>query len=231
MSALIETLISQGHLRTPRIIEAFRRVPRFRFIPREGRSAEDLREQSEINAPLPIGFGQTISQPLTVAIMLEMLAPKRGDKILDVGSGSGWQTGLLAHIVGAKGKVYALEVIPELKEFGEKNVKALGLRNVQFILGDGWKGHPVAAPYGRIIVAAAAVNIPKALKAQLKVGGVMVIPVGSPYACTMTRLEKISEDDFEITEEPGFSFVPLVKVQKAKCKRQNHSLKRKSYGS
>lgn len=216
MSALIDSLISQGYLKTPRIVKAFQEVPRFYFLNKAGKNkseileVKELREEAEINTPLPIGFGQTISQPLTVAMMLEMLAPKRGDKVLDVGSGSGWQTGLLAHIVGAKGKVYALEVIPELKEFGARNVKALGFRNVQFILGDGWKGHPVAAPYDRIIVAAAAFEIPEALKAQLKVGGVMVIPVGSPYICAMTRLEKISEDDFEITKEPGFSFVPLV---------------------
>ncbi len=212
MSALIETLIREGYLHTPRIMEAFKEVPRFRFIPKEGRSEDELKEEAEINTPLSIGFGQTISQPLTVAMMLEMLAPRKGEKILDVGSGSGWQTGLLAHIVGEKGKVYALEVVPELKKSGEQNVKSLGFKNVQFILGNGWKGYKKAAPYDRIIVAAAAAKIPEDLKVQLKIGGVMVIPVGSTYNCALTRLEKIAEDDFEIEEEPGFSFVPLIQA-------------------
>lgn len=211
MSVLIEQLISQGYIKTPRIVKAFRSVPRFEFIPQKGRSSEEIEAEAEVNAPLPIGDGQTISQPLTVALMLEMLRARRGNKVLDVGSGSGWQTALLAHIVGKKGEVYALEVIPELKEFGEKNVKRLGFQNVTFILGNGWKGYERQAPYDRIVVAAAAKEVPQALKRQLKIGGVMVIPVGQPYGCTMTRLEKLAEDDFEIKEEPGFSFVPLVK--------------------
>lgn len=212
MSVLIENLIQMGYIKTPRVIRAFRAVPRFHFLQANGKSKEELKAEAEINAPLSIGFGQTISQPLTVALMLEMLGAEAGDKVLDVGSGSGWQSCLLAQIVRPRGKVYALEIVPELKEFGEANARKLGFKNIKFIVGNGWKGYPEAAPFDKIIVAAAAPNIPAALKKQLKVGGVMVIPVGSPYSCTMTHLEKLSEDDFEIEEEPGFSFVPLIKA-------------------
>ncbi len=211
MSVLIENLISQGYIQSPRIQEAFRKVPRFNFLPKEGKNAAALQEEAEINAPLPIGRGQTISQPLTVALMLEMLAPRPGDVVLDVGSGSGWQACLLAHIVGTNGKVYALEIIPALKEFGEENARKFKFKNLHFVLGNGYAGYARQAPYDRIIVAAATPKVPLALKEQLKIGGVLVIPVGSTYNCTLTRLEKVSEDDFDIAEEPGFSFVPLVR--------------------
>lgn len=211
MSVLIENLISQGYIKTPRIIEAFSQVPRFNFLPKEGRSIKELKVEAENNYPLPIGWGQTISQPLTVALMLEMLGPKRQDKVLDVGSGSGWQSCILAHIVGPKGFVYALEIIPELSQFGAQNARKFHFKNLKFITGDGRKGYKPGIPYDRIIVAAASRTIPQALKRQLKIGGVLVIPVGETYNCSLTRLEKLSDDDFEIKEEPGFSFVPLVK--------------------
>lgn len=214
MSNLIENLINAGYIKTPRIIKAFRQVPRFEFLPRERVDKTVRQAEAEINAPLSLGCGQTISQPLTVALMLEMLGPRPGEKILDVGAGSGWQACLLAHVVRPRGRVWALEIIPELKNFGEQNAQRLGFKNIHFILGNGWQGYKKAAPFDRIIVAAAAPEIPAALKQQLKVGGVMVIPVGATDHCTMTRLEKLSADDFEITEEPGFAFVPLVQKRK-----------------
>jgi len=113
---LVDSLIQQGWLKTPRIIEAFRNVKRVDFLP------DNLKNLDELNEALPIGFDQTISQPLVVAFMLELLRPQIGDKILDVGSGSGWTTALLSEIVGEEGRVIAIETIPELKEFGEKNV-------------------------------------------------------------------------------------------------------------
>ena len=117
--SLIDSLIQQGWLKTPEIIEAFRKIKRIDFLP------EDMKDLAELNEALPIGYGQTISQPLVVAFMLELLQPKKGEKILDIGSGSGWTSALLADIVSQKensGKVIAIEFIPELKEFGEKNV-------------------------------------------------------------------------------------------------------------
>src|SRR6056297_3585913 len=116
MENLIKRLIDKGYLKTERIIKAFQDIERKDFIPDESKN------RAGKNIPIFIGEGQTISQPLTVAFMLELLSPKKGDKVLDIGSGSGWVTALLAHIVGKEGKVFALERIPKLKEFGRKNV-------------------------------------------------------------------------------------------------------------
>jgi len=114
--ALIDDLIKESWLKSPEIIGSFRKIKRRDFLP------EDIKNLAELNEALSIGWGQTISQPLVVAFMLEQLQPKKGDKILDVGAGSGWTTALLAEIVGSQGKIIAMEIIPELKEFGERNV-------------------------------------------------------------------------------------------------------------
>lgn len=201
MEKLIKQLIQQGYLKTPRIIEAFKKIKRVDFV------MEKLKEDADVNAPLPIGWGQTISQPLTVAFMLELLQPEPGDKILDIGAGSGWQTALLAHIVGEKGKVFAMERIPELVEFGEKNVEKYNFETVNFICGDGSKGLSMAAPFDKIIAAAAAEEIPEAWREQLKVGGRLVTPVQS----SIWLLIKESDDKFKEHEFPGFAFVPLIK--------------------
>jgi len=136
---LIDSLIKEGWLKTERIIKAFREIKRADFMP------EEMRDEAELNEALPIGQGQTISQPLVVAFMLEELKPKPGDNVLDIGSGSGWTTALLSYIVGKEGKVTAMEVVPELKEFGEKNVFKYNFIKkgiAQFILGDGRKKFP-----------------------------------------------------------------------------------------
>lgn len=204
MENLINELIEQGYLKTPKIIEAFHKVKRDDFLP------EAIRGKAEINAPLPIGNGQTISQPLTVAFMLELLRPEAGDKVLDVGSGSGWQTALLAQIVGESGKVYALERIRDLKEFGQKNIAKYGFSNVRFFLADATRGLKKHAPFDKIIVAAAAHSIPAALVEQLEAPGRLVIPEG----VTMSDIVLIYKDKWgKVSEEryPGFSFVPLLK--------------------
>ena len=201
MKQLIENLISKGYLKTPEIIDAFYKIDRADFLP------EDLKAESQINAPLPIGYGQTISQPLTVAFMLELLQPKSGHKILDVGSGSGWQSSLLAYLTGDEGRVIAIERIPELSEFGKNNSKKYNFRNLEFIVGDGSRGYKNEAPYDKIIVAAAAFDkIPNELKNQLKIGGRMVIPVKN----SIWLVIKKEKDKFEEKEFPGFVFVPLV---------------------
>jgi len=117
MESLISELIEQGYLKTPRIIRAFKKIDRADFV------LPEFKNSAYLNVPLPIGHGQTISQPLTVAFMFELLQPEVGDKILDIGSGSGWTTALLAEIMSKMGKVFSIEIVPELCEFGEGNVR------------------------------------------------------------------------------------------------------------
>jgi len=203
MSKLVNDLITNGYLKTDLIIDAFSEISRIEFVPKE------LEGEADRDVALPIGYGQTVSQPLTVAIMLELLDLKRDQKILDVGSGSGWTTALLSYIVGDQGKVIAIERIEQLKKFGEKNADKFGYVEkgiAEFYNADGSIGFPPAAPFDRILVSAAADKIPQALKDQLKIGGKMVIPVKN----TITFLEKKSETDFYKEEYPGFTFVPLI---------------------
>ena len=206
MEKLINQLIKDGYLKTSCIIDAFRKIKRAGFVP-----AEIVKEQgedfvNEYNAPLPIGFDQTVSQPLTVAFMLELLQPEGGHNVLDVGSGSGWQTALLCQIVGSKGFVSAIEFIPELREFGESNIEEYNFNNVKFVCGNGTKGLVEKAPFDRIIVAASGEKIPSAWKEQLKIGGRLVAPIGN----SIWLLVKKSARKFEEKEYPGFAFVPLV---------------------
>jgi protein-L-isoaspartate(D-aspartate) O-methyltransferase len=180
--------------------EVFTAVPREAFLP------EAVRSLANANVPLPIGFGQTNSQPATVALMLEWLDIHEGSKLLDVGSGSGWTTGLLGHITGPKGHVVAVEKVPELVRFGRDNCAKLGITNVEFHEAGKLLGWPSAAPYDRILVSAAADTVPQELIDQLKDGGRMVIPVrNSIYIVEKTKSGEVLEDEI-----PGFAFVPLV---------------------
>jgi protein-L-isoaspartate(D-aspartate) O-methyltransferase len=199
----VENLISQGWLKTERIISAFLKIKRKDFLPK------DLESFPEYDGALPIGFGQTISQPLVVAFMLELLEPKEGEKILDVGSGSGWTSALLAEIVGERGKVIAIERIPELVEFGRGNVKKYNFvkeGRVKFVLGDGSKGYEIEAPFDKILSSATAKRLPLAWKKQLKVGGRIVAPIENSIWLFIKRKENV----FEEKEFPGFVFVPLI---------------------
>lgn len=201
--ALLDDLIKRGWLKTEKIIKAFEEIKRVDFLP------ENVKDLAELNEALPIGRGQTISQPLVVAFMLELLKPEKGDKILDVGSGSGWTSALLAHIVGKEGKITAIEIIPELTEFGKKNVKKYNFVEkgiVKFVCADGSKGYQNEAPFDKILASASARQIPKAWKEQLKIGGRIVTPIGS----SIWLFLKKSDKEFEGTEYPGFVFVPLI---------------------
>lgn len=198
---LIYELINEGYLKTPNIIKAFQKINRRDFLP------ADLIGEESVNTPLPIGHGQTISQPLTVAFMLELLQPKEGQKILDIGSGSGWTTALLAQIVGPKGYVYAIERVRELKEFGQQNLRKYNFQNVEFFCQDGSAGLPEKAPFARILVSAAAFEVPAGLKNQLTINGRLVIPTAEQ---DIRLIEKINKDKFKETQYPGFVFVPLV---------------------
>lgn len=201
--ALLDDLIKRGWLKTEKIIKAFEEIKRIDFLP------ENVKDLAELNEALPIGWGQTISQPLVVAFMLELLRPKKGDRILDVGSGSGWTSALLAHIVGKEGKIIAIEIIPELTEFGKKNVKKYNFVEkgiVKFICADGSRGYENEAPFDKILASASARQVPKAWKEQLKIGGRIVTPIGS----SIWLFLKKSDKEFEGTEYPGFVFVPLI---------------------
>lgn len=183
-----------------RVDEAFRQIDRAKFLPPEARGYES------IDAPLSIGYGQTISQPTTVRMMLEWLDAQEGEKILDVGSGSGWTTALMSHIIGPSGKVYAVEKIPELVDFGRNNIKRAGTKNAQFFQAGDVYGLPQHAPFDRILVSASANELPNELLEQLKIAGKTVIPVGSDiYEVTRTK-----EDTYESRVHHGFIFVPLV---------------------
>jgi len=202
--SLVNDLIEREWLKTPRIIDAFQTIKRQDFMP------EDSKELAQLNEALPIGYGQTISQPLVVAFMLEKLQPRVGEKILDIGFGSGWTTALLSELVGPKGKVIALEIVPELVEFGKKNVSKysfIGKGIAHLISADGSRGYSEEAPFDKILCSAEAEELPQAWKKQLKVGGKIITPIGNSI-CVFT---KKSEQEFEKEDFPGFIFVPLIK--------------------
>lgn len=201
---LVNELAESGSFKTPLIRKAFEAVDRKDFVPPE------YIDECYENYPLPIGQGQTISQPYTVAFMLELLQPAPGHTILDIGSGSGWQTGLLAHTVGKTGKVVAVEVIPELYELGKTNLEKYNFVQsgiVECVNKNAQNGMPESAPFDRIIAAAAADEVPKAWKEQLAVGGRIVVPVKD----SIKLIIKKTENDFEEHDYPGFLFVPFVK--------------------
>lgn len=203
LDSLLKDLKDIGYLKTPLIERAFRAVQREVFVPAE------YKQVAYENHPLPIGFGQTISQPLVVAFMLELLEPKIGEHILEIGMGSGWQTALLAFCVGGKGSVVGMERIPELAQIAEKNIEQITdvpHGSIRPLLGDGTQGSSEDAPFDKIIAAAAGNSIPIAWKEQLKVGGRIVAPVGT----SLVVLDKITPTDFEERKYHGFSFVPLV---------------------
>lgn len=201
--SLIDILIKENWLKTPAIKNAFLKIKREDFLP------ENVKNLAEVNEALPIGFGQTISQPAVVAFMLEQLHPLKGDKILDIGSGSGWTSGLLAEIVGKTGKIFSLEIVPELKELGEQNLSKYGFIEkevVKTLLIDGSKGFLGEAPYDKILASATSTQIPVEWKEQLKVGGRIVAPIGN----SIKTILKKSDTDFEEIDHPGFVFVPLI---------------------
>ncbi|MDX1608019.1 MAG: protein-L-isoaspartate O-methyltransferase [Candidatus Spechtbacterales bacterium] len=197
---LIKTITEKGFLKTPEIIKAFQKIDRADFV-----RPEKLSEAYE-DYPLPIGNGATISQPSTVAFMLENLQPKKGDKVLDIGSGSGWTTALLAEIIGSEGKVYGIEIVPELVEFGQKNLKKYKFNNASINHAEeGRLGLPKHAPYDKILISAAAEKKPYELTEQLKTGGNIIVPVIS----SIWKMHKVSEDKIKEEEFSGFNFVPL----------------------
>ena len=186
-----------------RLLAALKRVPREAFVP------PSEAPFAYINAPLPIGHRQTISQPFIVAIMTELLDAAPDSVVLEIGTGSGYQAAILAEI-GAR--VYSVEIIPELAENAKKALAATGYANVQLRVGDGRAGWPEHAPYDGIIVTAAAAEVPPALVAQLKPGGRLVIPVGSPGGeQILSVIEKTGSGETRRRDTLPVAFVPLVR--------------------
>ncbi len=226
LNSLINHLLETGVLKTPAIIDAFKNIDREQFTP------EDMKCFAHVDEALTIPGGQTISQPYTVAFMLELLQPESGDKILDIGAGSGWQSALLAHIASQKeeGKVFSIEIVPELCKFGKSNISKLSFLKkgiVEWICGDASEGLAKEAPFDRIIAAAAlggparnashsdaGGKVPQEWKSQLKIGGRMVIPVEQ----SIWLFIKKDENNFEEKEYPGFTFVPFVENPQNKNK-------------
>lgn len=214
MNFLVEDLVSEGVLKSPNITQAFLHTDRADFVP----SIE--KAHAYINEPLHIGYGQTISQPWTVAFMLEELSPSCGEKILDVGSGSGWQTALLSYIVshdktGAEvnknkcGLVIGIEIIPELVTYSIENLLKYnyikkGITKVHCLNAE--SGYEKEAPYDKIIAAAAGNEIPIQWKKQLKIGGKIVAPIQS----RIVTIIKKGDTEFEETAREGFAFVPFI---------------------
>ena len=191
--------LEERGLRTSRIVRAFREVDRADFVP------AILKENPYVDHPLPIGEGQTISQPFTVAFMLELLRPEEGQRVLDVGSGSGWTTALLASIVGENGEVLGLERMEPLVAFGRANLVRYGFPHARIEQAGEVLGKP-GGRFHRILVSAAAERMPVALMEQLEPGGRMVIPVGN----AIFAVERTGEQAWEEERYDGFVFVPLV---------------------
>ena len=200
---VMRQLASRG-IRNQRVLAAMRWAPREWFLP------PNLAGNAYADAPLPIGNGQTISQPFVVALMTERLAPRRTDRILEIGTGSGYQTAILAYVAGA-GKIFTIERLPDLLVEAEERFRRLGLTNIETRLGDGAAGWPEEAPFDGIIVAAAAPRIPEPLSAQLAPGGRLVIPVGDLASQEMVILERPADGGGLGHKQAGaVRFVPLI---------------------
>lgn len=200
MEELVQHLKLGGLLRDKSLEQAFLKVDRADFVP------ERLRHLAYSDQALPIGEGQTISQPTVVAFMLELLQAKSGDKILDVGAGSGWQTALLGQLVGSRGRVYAVEVVPQLCQQAASNLAKYRFKNIQLLCQNARSGLPKQAPFDGIIAGASGEKVPPVWKKQLKVGGRIVAPVGTSVICYTKQVGgRFTTDGY-----PGFLFVPLI---------------------
>jgi len=185
-----------------RVIEAVRSVPRHEFVP------EDLQPSAYANHPLPIGHGQTISQPYIVALMTDLLDPHPEHTVLEIGTGSGYQAAVLACLVK---QVYSIEIVDALGEQAKERLQRLGYDNVEVRVGNGYFGWPEHAPYDSIIVTAAASHVPDPLIEQLKPGGVLVIPVGGQYyGQELLVIEKDAEGTLHKKSVLPVVFVPLT---------------------
>jgi len=199
---LVRTTIEARDVTDPDVLDAMRTVPRHLFVP------PDLIEAAYRDHPLPIGYGQTISQPYIVAWMTELLELKPGEKVLEIGTGSGYQAAVLAELEGVE--VYSIEIVPELADIAANRLKELGYSEVNVMQGDGYYGWPEYAPFDAIIVTAAPDHLPAPLVEQLVEGGRLVIPIGPPGG--YQSLWKFVKEGGEVTayNMGGVRFVPFT---------------------
>ncbi|MYB36037.1 MAG: protein-L-isoaspartate(D-aspartate) O-methyltransferase [Gammaproteobacteria bacterium] len=185
----------------PAVLEAMATVPREEFVP------DGARAVAYVNRPLPIGYGQTISQPFIVALMTHLLEPTAASRVLEVGTGSGYQAAVLAKVVDT---VHTIEIIPELAEDASARLKRLGYDNVEVTVGDGWYGWPEAAPFDAIMVTAVGEDVPKKLVQQLRPGGRLVLPIGNDFDQNLAVVEKAEDGEITMRHVLPVRFVPLT---------------------
>ncbi|HLC59011.1 MAG TPA: protein-L-isoaspartate(D-aspartate) O-methyltransferase [archaeon] len=200
---LINHLIKAKAMKTKIIIEAFKKVPRHNFV------LKTHLDQAYEDIALPIVGSSTISQPYTVATMLEHLQPKKNERVLEIGTGSGWQACLLAYCIGSKGKVVTIEIDWDVARFAKENMKSTKIKNIKNVEGDGSMGYEREAPYDKIIYTAATPQIPDIVIKQLKVGGKIIAPVGDLFEQVLTVVDKVSEKEIKKQKFDSFTFVPL----------------------
>ena len=198
--AMVEEQLRGRGISDPRVLEAMGKIPRHLFV------LEDYRDSAYEDRPLPIGEGQTISQPYMVAIMTQSLELEGRERVLEIGTGSGYQTAILSELAL---KVFTIERIPTLTERARKALGNLGYSNISYLSGDGSRGWPEEAPFDGIIVTAGSPDVPLTLKSQLAEGGRLVIPTGPRYTQTLYKLTR-EGDRFTEEEGTGCVFVPLV---------------------
>jgi len=203
---MVEQQLKTRGIKDERVLAAMAKVPREEFVP------VDARPSAYEDGPLPIGYDQTISQPYVVAFMTEQLCPKRGDRVLEIGSGSGYQAAILGELVA---EVYTIEIVEPLAKSAEATLQRLGYNNVHIKVGDGYKGWPEEAPFDAIIVTCAPEKVPQPLVDQLKDGGRMVIPVGERFAQQLYLLEKKNGQLKESVTLP-VRFVPMLREAQKK---------------
>ena len=199
---MVRDQIAARGVRDPLVLDAMRQVPREKFVPSK------LQKYAYDDEPLPIAADQTISQPYIVAFMIESLELQGGEKVLDIGTGSGYAAAVLSQIAEV---VYSIERVEELAQHAKTRLRDLRYRNVHVKQGDGTQGWPEHAPFDAIVVAAGGPEIPETLKSQLKIGGRMVIPVGPTLAAQrLAKINRTSETEFETSYIAHVRFVPLL---------------------
>jgi protein-L-isoaspartate(D-aspartate) O-methyltransferase len=207
---MVHSQVAARGVKNERVLAALRKVPRHEFVP------DDVRAQAYADRPLPIGEGQTISQPYIVGYMTEVIDPQPGHKVLEVGTGSGYQSAVLAELAG---EVYTIELLPKLAEAARQRLERLGYKNVHVKAGDGYLGWPAKAPFDAVLVTCGAKEVPEPLFQQLKEGGRMVLPVGQPWGeQTLRLITKGPGGKRDVKDLLAVRFVPLRRADEVNKK-------------